>query len=274
MAKYCVLNENVAVTHSTPLGVLHVVSTFAADALRQQQAVADQKSVAAEVGLNGFQHCGAAALQRGSDGRSEIFRATSTLRMCTIGARQRQEVGIVTADAGGRDAGGHHVIANLPERTVVPDDDGQAQLQLNRRRQLLRCKLKSKVTSQRKRRPPAARARRSSSSWSTPQPLASDASTGVLARISMGTESVFACATAVRIFVRPRPRNNERGSRPAAGPRKSIGGKTRILLVTHQDVPQTGKRESPIELEVVYSRDTEHGVDAVGCEQRDNVSSD
>jgi hypothetical protein len=32
MSKYCVLNESVAVTHSTPLGVLLVVSTFAADA--------------------------------------------------------------------------------------------------------------------------------------------------------------------------------------------------------------------------------------------------
>jgi hypothetical protein len=111
MAKYCVSDERVAVNHSTPLGALIVVWLFAATARANNRTVAGQVSGNPEVSFSRFQHGGSAALQCSSNTRSELVWATSALRVSAIGARQRQEVGVVTDDAGRGNAGGHHVIA-------------------------------------------------------------------------------------------------------------------------------------------------------------------
>src|SRR5258708_4570833 len=88
---------------------------------------------------------------------------------------------------------------------------------------------------------------------------------------SSGTESEYACATAVSALVTPGP---EITNAAAAHPRVAVGGKAGVLLVAHQHVAQARGFQAAVQLDIVHARNAKHGVDAVGRQRLDDVPSD
>ena len=65
------------------------------------------------------------------------------------GAGEGHEVRIARHHADRGDTGGTHVVADLPEGTVVPHDQRQAEIELHRRHQFLQRELHAEVSGER-----------------------------------------------------------------------------------------------------------------------------
>ena len=91
-----------------------------------------------------------------------------------------------------------------------------------------------------------------------------EARTGALATTNSGTESEYACATAVMMLVRPGPEITKAAAGRPLKRANPSAAKPAPLLVPHQHVADVRRGQTAIQLQVVHAGNAEHGVDIVG----------
>src|SRR5579863_8101571 len=98
-----------------------------------------------------------AFLERVTYGRRERGRIVHSATLRPKGPGERDEVGVARDHAELRYVRGHHVVANLTQRGVVPHHDGQAQALFDRRHEFGDRELQPEVARERDHRPGGAR---------------------------------------------------------------------------------------------------------------------